>query len=182
MHMRRLQKYFIVLNILATLSQHAPRQQDQQITTIIVSATSMAHDTTTPTNMHALSDFAGVTASTTTTAAIPSRVTAVARTTSASAFVDEVLPHNDSVATTTMLHAKAIDSNSNSNNKYNNSEDFAQLIERKLQEEQKAAMASASLMLNAAAAAAPDRLLSRKRRYLIFPEGSSFQVGKSVAS
>ncbi|XP_029409127.2 uncharacterized protein LOC105232974 [Bactrocera dorsalis] len=164
MHTRHIQTYFILLNILVTLSQHTPREQHQQIASIIVSATAMPSDTTTTT--HVLRDFTNVTATTTTTAA-----EAVARTTSASAFVDEVLPHNDSVATTTMLHAKAIDSNGNSNN---NSEDFAQLIERKLQEEHKAALASASSTVNAAAA--PDRLLSRKRRYLIFPEGSSFQL------
>nr|XP_036228871.1 uncharacterized protein LOC106622194 isoform X2 [Bactrocera oleae] len=166
MHTRRIQKYFILLNILAILSQHATRQQDQQIASIIVSATSMAHDTTT----QVLSDFTGVTATTTTTAGAE----AVARTTSVSALVDEVLPHNDSVSTTTMLHAKAIDINGNLNKKYNNSEDFAQLIERKLQEEHKAALASESSTVYAAAS--PDRLLSRKRRYLIFPEGSSFQL------
>lgn len=172
MHTRRIQKYFILLNILAILSQHATRQQDQQIASIIVSATSMAHDTTT----QVLSDFTGVTATTTTTAGAE----AVARTTSVSALVDEVLPHNDSVSTTTMLHAKAIDINDNLNKKYNNSEDFAQLIERKLQEEHKAALASESSTVYAAAS--PNRLLSRKRRYLIFPEGSSFQLGKSVSS
>lgn len=132
----------------------------------------MAHDTTT----QVLSDFTGVTATTTTTAGAE----AVARTTSVSALVDEVLPHNDSVSTTTMLHAKAIDINGNLNKKYNNSEDFAQLIERKLQEEHKAALASESSTVYAAAS--PNRLLSRKRRYLIFPEGSSFQLGKSVSS
>lgn len=176
MHTRRIQKYFILLNILAILSQHATRQQDQQIASIIVSATSMAHDTTTQTTTQVLSDFTGVTATTTTTAGAE----AVARTTSVSALVDEVLPHNDSVSTTTMLHAKAIDINDNLNKKYNNSEDFAQLIERKLQEEHKAALASESSTVYAAAS--PNRLLSRKRRYLIFPEGSSFQLGKSVSS
>ncbi|XP_011191214.2 uncharacterized protein LOC105217751 [Zeugodacus cucurbitae] len=173
MHTRRAQKYFIFLNILATLRQHPRLQQHQQIATIIVSATSMADDITTQTTMQALSDFASVRVAAVTKGGGP----AFARTTSAFAFVDEVLPHNDSVATTTMLHAKAIDSNANNSNnnvKYNNSEDFAQLIERKLQEEQKATAASASLTVNAAAP--PDRLLSRKRRYLIFPEGSSFQV------
>ena len=33
---------------------------------------------------------------------------------------------------------------------------------------------------NTAASGGNERVLSRKRRYLIFPEGSSFQVGKSI--
>ncbi|XP_004519826.1 myb-like protein AA [Ceratitis capitata] len=195
----QIQKYFILLNIFATLSQHWPRHQDQQIATIIVSATSTAR-----TDVSVAVASAGAEAET------------EARTTSASAFVDEVLPHNDSVATTaaitkttnaTILHVKDIDSSKNNNNSSsNNSNDLArnnkyysnksgseneseeeltQLIERKLQEEQKTALASASLTVDDDAAAGAARtaavptsvhLLSRKRRYLIFPEGSSFQL------
>ncbi|XP_053966960.1 uncharacterized protein LOC128868658 [Anastrepha ludens] len=160
MHTFCIQKYLILYNALATLSPHLPQhqnQQDRQTATMIVSATSMK---TTATTTHATTtvttrDFARATTAPATT-----------RTASASTFVDEVLPHNDSVATT-KLHAKAIDSSSMMNNKNNNStNDFQQLLERKLQKEAK----------NDGIAAPPDRLLSRKRRYLIFPEGSSFQL------
>ncbi|XP_036333991.1 uncharacterized protein LOC118744781 [Rhagoletis pomonella] len=177
MHTRCTQKFFILFNLLATLSQHLPpRWPHQQIATIIVSATAVATKTTTTTTTvtaATTSEIAGGTAAAATTAAEPATA---ARTTSASAFVDEVLPHNDSVATTT-LHAKSIDSdgsnkamhkNSNSiNNNNSNADDFEQLLAHKLQEEAMEAMGPS---------ATPDHLLSRKRRYLIFPEGSSFQL------
>ncbi|XP_067619949.1 uncharacterized protein [Eurosta solidaginis] len=172
-------KYFILFNILATLSQHLPLQRDKRIATIIVSATAAMQTkiiTKIATNIVNTRTLAAITAP---------------RTTSASAFVDEVLPHNDSVASTRLLHAKAIDNsisnktmiysyNNYSNNINSNTDDFQQLLNNKLQEEQKVGGVSPALtMVDGVTGlpAPPDhRLLSRKRRYLIFPEGSSFQL------